>query len=98
MLVSLRFARRRFGPYFVEPVVAGATSSHLGQSTRVLRNDVSDSRACGAPLFTAPEHITGLNSKDEPFIAATDLIGCINFAKVRSPPSGADLSKIKLGV
>ncbi|GAA5911845.1 hypothetical protein JCM6882_005216 [Rhodosporidiobolus microsporus] len=44
-LVSSTLYERRFGPYFVEPVVAG------------------------------------LNSKDEPFIAATDLIGCINFAK-----------------
>lgn len=35
----------RFGPYFVEPVIAG------------------------------------LNSKDEPFIAGADLIGCLNFAK-----------------
>ncbi|GAA5867113.1 hypothetical protein JCM8547_006243 [Rhodosporidiobolus lusitaniae] len=44
-LVSSTLYERRFGPYFVEPVVAG------------------------------------LNAKDEPFIAATDLIGCINFAK-----------------
>ncbi|GAA6040013.1 hypothetical protein JCM8097_004738 [Rhodosporidiobolus ruineniae] len=44
-LVSSTLYERRFGPYFVEPVVAG------------------------------------LNSKNEPFIAATDLIGCINFAK-----------------
>ena len=36
---------RRFGPYFIEPVVAG------------------------------------LNSRNEPFIAASDLIGCLNFAK-----------------
>ncbi|BGP49088.1 proteasome core particle subunit beta 3 [Rhodotorula kratochvilovae] len=44
-LVSSTLYERRFGPYFIEPVIAG------------------------------------LNSKDEPFIAATDLIGCINFAK-----------------
>ncbi|GAA5935522.1 proteasome core particle subunit beta 3 [Sporobolomyces koalae] len=44
-LVSSTLYERRFGPYFVEPVVAG------------------------------------LNSKGDPFIAATDLIGCINFAK-----------------
>ncbi|GAA6025182.1 hypothetical protein JCM11491_001789 [Sporobolomyces phaffii] len=44
-LVSSTLYERRFGPYFVEPVVAG------------------------------------LNSNGEPFIAATDLIGCINFAK-----------------
>ena len=35
----------RFGPYFVEPVIAG------------------------------------LDKNNEPFIASTDLIGCINFAK-----------------
>jgi hypothetical protein len=28
---------------------------------------------------------TGINVKDEPFIAAMDLIGCLNFAKVSSP-------------
>lgn len=44
-LVSSTLYERRFGPYFIEPVIAG------------------------------------LNSKDEPFIAATDLIGCLNFAK-----------------
>ena len=36
---------RRFGPYFIEPVVAG------------------------------------INAKNEPFIAASDLIGCLNYAK-----------------
>lgn len=45
-LVSSTLYERRFGPYFVEPVIAG------------------------------------INSKDEPFIAAMDLIGCLNFAKV----------------
>ncbi|KAK4704267.1 20S proteasome subunit beta 3, partial [Phenoliferia sp. Uapishka_3] len=44
-LVSSTLYERRFGPYFIEPVIAG------------------------------------LNSKDEPFIAAMDLIGCLNFAK-----------------
>lgn len=44
-LISSTLYQKRFGPYFVEPVVAG------------------------------------LDSKNEPFIAATDLIGCINFAK-----------------
>ncbi|ETS63749.1 hypothetical protein PaG_02065 [Moesziomyces aphidis] len=44
-LVSSTLYERRFGPYFIEPVIAG------------------------------------LNSKDEPFIAATDVIGCLNFAK-----------------
>lgn len=40
----------RFGPYFIEPVIAGLSSPD------------------------APE-------PNEPFIAATDLIGCLNFAK-----------------
>ncbi|EST06443.1 Proteasome, subunit alpha/beta [Kalmanozyma brasiliensis GHG001] len=44
-LVSSTLYERRFGPYFIEPVIAG------------------------------------INSKDEPFIAATDVIGCLNFAK-----------------
>lgn len=44
-LMSSTLYERRFGPYFIEPVVAG------------------------------------LNSKNEPFIAASDLIGCLNFAK-----------------
>ena len=44
-LMSSTLYERRFGPYFIEPVVAG------------------------------------LNSRNEPFIAASDLIGCLNFAK-----------------
>jgi len=44
-LASSTLYEARFGPWFVEPVIAG------------------------------------LNNKNEPFIAATDLIGCINFAK-----------------
>ncbi|KAK0548351.1 proteasome core particle subunit beta 3 [Tilletia horrida] len=44
-LVSSTLYERRFGPYFIEPVIAG------------------------------------LSSNDEPFIAATDLIGCPNYAK-----------------
>ncbi|GAC93340.1 hypothetical protein PHSY_000905 [Pseudozyma hubeiensis SY62] len=44
-LVSSTLYEKRFGPYFIEPVIAG------------------------------------INSKDEPFIAATDVIGCLNFAK-----------------
>ncbi|POW09345.1 hypothetical protein PSTT_06870 [Puccinia striiformis] len=45
-LISSTLYQKRFGPYFVEPVVAG------------------------------------LDSKNEPFIAATDLIGCINHQRV----------------
>ncbi|CAD6889271.1 unnamed protein product [Tilletia controversa] len=44
-LVSSTLYERRFGPYFIEPVIAG------------------------------------LSASDEPFIAATDLIGCPNYAK-----------------
>lgn len=43
--VSLLSLSSRFGPYFIEPVIAG------------------------------------LSSENEPFIAATDLIGCLNFAE-----------------
>ncbi|SJX60555.1 probable PUP3-20S proteasome subunit beta3 [Sporisorium reilianum f. sp. reilianum] len=44
-LVSSTLYERRFGPYFIEPVIAG------------------------------------INSKNEPFIAASDVVGCLNFAK-----------------
>lgn len=44
-LVSSTLYEKRFGPYFIEPVIAG------------------------------------INSKDEPFIAASDVVGCLNFAK-----------------
>ncbi|MCO5598524.1 hypothetical protein L7F22_052621 [Adiantum nelumboides] len=49
-LVSSTLYEKRFGPYFVEPVIAGLSSPD------------------------APE-------PNEPFIAASDLIGCLNFAK-----------------
>ncbi|PCH38974.1 N-terminal nucleophile aminohydrolase [Wolfiporia cocos MD-104 SS10] len=48
-LVSSALYERRFGPYFIEPVVAGMQKQP--------------------------------NGSFKPFIAATDLIGCINFAK-----------------
>lgn len=48
-LVSSTLYEHRFGPYFIEPVVAGLVNSPTGDL--------------------------------KPFIAATDLIGCINFAK-----------------
>lgn len=48
-LVSSTLYERRFGPYFVEPVIAGLSRTAAG----------------------------GL----APFIAAADLIGCLNFAK-----------------
>ncbi|CEH16033.1 20s proteasome subunit beta 3 [Ceraceosorus bombacis] len=49
-LVSSTLYEKRFGPYFIEPVIAG---------------------------------LSGPDSKtpNEPFIAAADLIGCLNFAK-----------------
>ncbi|UZJ53365.1 hypothetical protein CBS101457_002685 [Exobasidium rhododendri] len=49
-LVSSTLYEKRFGPYFIEPVIAGISSPD------------------------APE-------PNEPFIAATDLIGCLNYAK-----------------
>lgn len=48
-LVSSTLYERRFGPFFVEPVIAGLSNSPSGAV--------------------------------KPFIAATDLIGCLNFAK-----------------
>ena len=48
-LVSSTLYERRFGPYFIEPVMAGLQKTHTGDY--------------------------------KPFIAATDLIGCLNFAK-----------------
>ena len=48
-LVSSTLYERRFGPWFIEPVIAGMQKTPSGSYT--------------------------------PFIAATDLIGCINFAK-----------------
>ncbi|KAF8641007.1 hypothetical protein AX17_000652 [Amanita inopinata Kibby_2008] len=48
-LVSSTLYEHRFGPYFIEPVIAGLSKTTSG----------------------------GV----EPFIAATDLIGCLNFAK-----------------
>ncbi|KAK1229392.1 proteasome core particle subunit beta 3 [Marasmius sp. AFHP31] len=48
-LVSSTLYERRFGPYFIEPVMAGLSKTPSGSF--------------------------------KPFIAATDLIGCLNFAK-----------------
>lgn len=48
-LVSSTLYEHRFGPYFVEPVMAGLSKTPSGAY--------------------------------KPFIAATDVIGCINFAK-----------------
>lgn len=53
-LVSSTLYEHRFGPYFIEPVIAGLER---------------------LPTSTDEE------PKFEPFIAATDLIGCLNFAK-----------------
>lgn len=48
-LVSSTLYQKRFGPYFIEPVMAGLTKRPSGEY--------------------------------KPFIAASDLIGCLNFAK-----------------
>ncbi|KAI0717348.1 N-terminal nucleophile aminohydrolase [Cerioporus squamosus] len=48
-MVSSALYERRFGPYFIEPVMCGLQKTHTGDY--------------------------------KPFIAATDLIGCLNFAK-----------------
>jgi len=80
-LVSSTLYERRFGPYFVEPVVAGASRpSLLSFGLGAERREKGDADTFG---LRGPLSLAGLNSKDEPFIAATDLIGCINFAKAR---------------
>ena len=48
-LTSSTLYERRFGPFYVEPVIAGISTTPTGET--------------------------------EPFIAAADLIGCLNFAK-----------------
>jgi 20S proteasome subunit beta 3 len=58
-LVSSTLYERRFGPYFIQPVIAGMQPIPVTGS----EPDVSSKRF-------------------KPFIAATDLIGCINYAKV----------------
>jgi 20S proteasome subunit beta 3 len=63
-LVSSTLYEHRFGPYFIEPVIAGLSS-------------VPTSSAPASSGASAPPS----GKKWQPFIAATDLIGCINFAK-----------------
>jgi 20S proteasome subunit beta 3 len=60
-LVSSTLYDRRFGPYFIEPVVAELEPIPM------------------------PGAASGEKAKRKykPFIASTDLIGCINWAKVR---------------
>jgi 20S proteasome subunit beta 3 len=67
-LVSSTLYKRRFGPYFIEPVVAGLEP---------------------IPMQGAAEAASAAEGGQEkakrrykPFIASTDLIGCINWAKV----------------
>jgi 20S proteasome subunit beta 3 len=58
-LVSSTLYEKRFGPYFIQPVVAGMQ-----------------------PIPSLEEEPNGTPKKFKPFIAATDLIGCVNYAKV----------------
>jgi 20S proteasome subunit beta 3 len=53
-LVSSTLYERRFGPYFIQPVVAGLEPVAVAE---------------GAPR------------RFRPFVASTDMIGCINWAK-----------------
>jgi 20S proteasome subunit beta 3 len=62
-LVSSTLYERRFGPYFIEPVVAGLE-----------------------PIPTPDGATAEAPRRFKPFIASTDLIGCINWAKVSTFP------------
>lgn len=64
-LVSSTLYERRFGPWFVEPVIAGLS--------------VTSANAGGA-LGIAAEAEKG-KEKVVPYIASTDLLGCIEAAK-----------------
>jgi 20S proteasome subunit beta 3 len=61
-LVSSTLYERRFGPYFIEPVVAGLE-----------------------PVPSPDGASADTPRRFKPFIMSTDLIGCINWAKVRVP-------------
>ncbi|EIN04629.1 20S proteasome subunit beta 3 [Punctularia strigosozonata HHB-11173 SS5] len=64
-LVSSTLYEHRFGPYFIEPVIAGISAAPTA----------SPSAVSSGTLAPPP------GKKWQPFIAATDVIGCINFAK-----------------
>jgi 20S proteasome subunit beta 3 len=77
-LVSSTLYERRFGPYFIEPVVAGLEPIPMPGA--------AEAAATSAAEGGEGEGATGgekAKRRYEPFIASTDLIGYINWAKVR---------------
>jgi 20S proteasome subunit beta 3 len=77
-LVSSTLYERRFGPYFIEPVVAGLEPIPMpGAAEAAATSAAEGGEGEGAA--------TGEKAKRryKPLIASTDLIGCINWAKVR---------------
>jgi hypothetical protein len=74
-LVSSTLYERRFGPYFIEPVVAGLEPIPMPGAA-----EATASATEGADGVAGGEKA---KRRYKPFIASTDLIGCINWAKVR---------------
>jgi 20S proteasome subunit beta 3 len=73
-LVSSTLYERRFGPYFIEPVVAGLEPIPMpGAAESAAEGGEGEGAARGEKA----------KIRYKPFIASTDLIGCINWAKVR---------------
>jgi 20S proteasome subunit beta 3 len=68
-LVSPTLYEHRFGPYFIEPIVAGLELMPMPGAA-----EAASAAECGEEKA---------KMKYKPFIASTDLIGCINWAKVR---------------
>jgi 20S proteasome subunit beta 3 len=73
-LVSSTLYERRFGPYFNKPVVAGLEPIPMpGAAEAAAAEGGQEGAASGEKA----------KRRYKPFIASTDLIGCINWAKVR---------------
>jgi hypothetical protein len=78
-LVSSTLYERRFGPYFIEPVVAGLEPIPMpGAAEAAATSAAEGGEGEGAASGEKAKR------RYKPFIASTDLIGCINWAKVRS--------------
>jgi 20S proteasome subunit beta 3 len=77
-LVSSTLYERRFGPYFIEPVVAGLEPIPMpGAAEAAATSAAEGGEGEGAASGEKAKR------RYKPFIASTDLIGCINWAKVR---------------
>jgi hypothetical protein len=80
-LVSSTLYERRFGPYFIEPVVAGLEPIPMPGAAEATASAME-----GAEGGKGEGAASGEKAKRryKPFIASTDLIRCINWPKVRS--------------